>query len=353
MDWENARWVKLYCQDTGTWLRIGWQGRTVALHLLRAVNASGVLSDLGDEPDLVLSELLRLPADVVTPGLAALVRTETVTLANGKLVWTKFLDAQKSRKSEAQRKAEYRAKHRAEAINAQGGTSCPKCGTDNPETGHICPQRPDKRDIESQKRRDKKEKKRKDKKPSGASAAADPEQLGMPLGDEGVVVPPKDKERDPVATEQHLAIHVFGYLLAARKRCKPSARTVEPTETHLKEIMRCLRDGIDAQDLIHVVDVWEAQVKSGRQEMAHFDSVTPFRAANVAKYLQMSLDDARKPRGQAAQAMRPPEPPKSASNPPGGIDFKALREKVEAQRTPESEAKIKAELDLILGRTSC
>ena len=34
-------------------------------------------------------------------------------------------------------------------------------------------------------------------------------------------------------------------------------------------------------------------------------------AANVAKYLQMSLDDARKPRNQAPQAMRPPEPPKS------------------------------------------
>ena len=311
MDWENARWVKLYCQDTGTWLRIGWQGRTVALHLLRAVNASGVLSDLGDEPDLVLSELLRLPAEVVTPGLAALVRTETVTLANGKLVWTKFLEAQKSRKSEAQRKAEYRAKHRADAIKAQGGTTCPKCGTDNPETGHNCPPCPDKGDIRSQKRREKKEEKRQDKKPSGASATADSKQLGMPLGDREVVEPPKDKEPDPVATEQHLAIQVFGYLLAARKRCKPSARTVEPTETHLKEILRCLREGIDAQDLIHVVDVWEAQVKSGRQDMAHFDSVTPFRAANVAKYLQMSLDDARKPRGQAIPAMRPPEPPKS------------------------------------------
>ena len=314
MDWENARWVKLYCQDTGTWLRIGWQGRTVALHLLRAVNASGVLSDLGEEPDLVLSELLRLPAEVVTPGLAALVRTETVTLANGKLVWTKFLEAQKSRKSEAQRKAEYRAKHRAEAINAQGGTACPKCGTDNPETGHNCPQCPDKGDIESQKRREKKEENRQDKKPSGTKAAADPKQLGMPLGDEGVVEPPKDKEPDPVATEQHLAIHVFGYLLAARKRCKPSARTVEPTETHLKEITRCLRDGIDAQDLIHVVDVWEAQVKSGRQDMAHFDSVTPFRASNVGKYLQMSLDDASKPRGsmQAGYPARPApqEPPR-------------------------------------------
>ncbi len=311
MDFENARWVKLYCQDTGTWLRLGWQGRTVALHLLRAVNASGVLSDLGDEPELILAELLRLPLDVVTPGLAALLRTETITLANGVLIWRQFVEAQKSRKSEAQRKAEYRAKHRAEAMKRQGGTGCPESGTDSPTEGHERPHVPTYGDKKSQKRREEKEKNRQnrqDKKPSGSSAAADPKQLGMPLGDGGVAEPPND---DPVAVEQHLAIHVFGYLLAARKRCKPSARTVEPTETHLKEITRCLREGIEAQDLIHVVDTWEAQVKSGRQDMAHFDSVTPFRAANVAKYLQMSLDDARRPRNQSPHAVRPPEPPKS------------------------------------------
>jgi hypothetical protein len=311
MDFENARWVKLYCQDTGTWLRLGWQGRTLALHLLRAVNASGVLSDLGDEPELILAELLRLPVEVVSPGIAALLRTETITLANGVLVWRKFVEAQKSRKSEAQRKAEYRAKHRADAIKAQGGTDCPESGTERPNEGQERPHVPSDGDKKSQKRKEKKEEKRQDKKPSGASADDGPAQLGMPLGDEGAVKPSKDEEPDPVAVEQHLAIHVFGYLLAARKRCKPSARTVEPTETHLKEITRCLREGIEAQDLIHVVDVWEAQVKSGRQDMAHFDSVTPFRAANVAKYLQMSLDDARKPRNQAPQATRPPEPPKS------------------------------------------
>ena len=315
MDWDNARWVKLYCLETGTWLRLGWQGRTVALHLLRAINASGVISDLGDEPALVLAELLRLPVDVVEPGLSSLLRTETITLDKGVLIWPKFMDAQRSRKSETQRKAEFRKKHRDAALAAQLGLKCPESGTQEDESGTGCPDAGTKPDKKSQKRREKKEKKRQEKKPSGASAAADPKQLGMPLGDEGAVEPPKDKEPDPVPTEQHLAIHVFGYLLAARKRCKPSARTVEPTETHLTEITRCLRDGIDAQDLIHVVDVWEAQVKSGRQEMAHFDSVTPFRASNVGKYLQMSLDDASKPRGsmQAGYPARPApqEPPRS------------------------------------------
>lgn len=336
MDFENARWVKLYCQDTGTWLRLGWQGRTLALHLLRAVNASGVLSDLGEEPELILAELMRLPVEVVIPGIAALLRTETITLANGKLVWTRFLDAQKSRKSEAQRKAEYRAKHRADAIKAQGGTNCPESGTESPSEGQERPHVPGDGDKKSQKRKEEKRKKRKkrtDKKASGTSAGAEPEQLGMPLGDEGVVEQPKDEEPDPVTVERHLAIHVFGYLLAARKRCKQSARTVEPTETHLKEITRCLREGIEAQDLIHVVDVWEAQVKSGRQDMAHFDSVTPFRVANVAKYLQMSLDDARKPRNPASQAMRPPEPPKSpqAAETPFQRQIRESRERGEIQ----------------------
>ena len=142
MDFENARWVKLYCQDTGTWLRLGWQGRTVALHLLRSVNSSGVLSDLGTEPELILAELLRLPLEVVTPGLSALVRTGTVTLGGGILVWTAFVDAQCSRKSETQRKAEYRAKHRQEAISGQNGTRCPESGTERPESVPVCPECP-------------------------------------------------------------------------------------------------------------------------------------------------------------------------------------------------------------------
>ena len=161
MDWENARWVKLYCLETGTWLRLGWQGRTVALHLLRAVNASGVISDLGDEPALVLAELLRLPVDVVEPGLFSLLRTETITLDKGVLIWPKFMDAQRSRKSETQRKAEFRKKHRDAALAAQLGLKCPNSGTPQDESGTGCPDAGTKPDKTSQKRREKKEKKRK------------------------------------------------------------------------------------------------------------------------------------------------------------------------------------------------
>lgn len=127
-----------------------------------------------------------------------------------------------------------------------------------------------------------------------------------------------------------IAVTLFGDLQAARKRCNPNVRCEvrKMLPIHTREIERCLREELTADDLRHVIAVWEAQVKSGRQEMAYFDSVTPFRAANVAKYLQMSLDDARKPRGQAPQATRPPEPPKSPQ--PAQSDFERRRKELEA-----------------------
>lgn len=317
MDFENARWVKLYCQDTGTWLRLGWQGRTVGLHLLRAVNASGVLSDLGDEPELILAELLRLPVDVVTSGVASLLRTETITLANGVLVWKQFVEAQKSRKSEAQRKAEYRAKHRANAIKAQGGTDCPESGTECPNAGQERPPVPTDGDKKSQKRRDKNRKKRTDKKPSGQGA--------LPLDEPQAA---GGSEVDAQTTE-HIALHLFGELQAARKRCRPSIRFSDKVlPGHTKEIERCLRDGLTPEQVRHVITVWEALVKSGKREMEHFGPLSPFRASNVMQYVEMSLDDARKPRGQAPQAMRPPEPPTSPQ--PAQSDFERRRKELES-----------------------
>lgn len=354
MDWENARWVKLYCQDTGTWLRIGWQGRTVALHLLRAVNASGVLSDLGEEPDLVLSELLRLPAEVVTPGLAALVRTETVTLAHGKLVWTKFLEAQKSRKSEAQRKAEYRAKHRAEAINAQGGTACPKCGTDNPETGHNCPQCPDKGDIESQNR---KEKIRSEENRSDSGVPSKPSQPALPLQPQQAAVGVDDGQAHKTQPEaagqaktptampkpqvaKQIALTLFGELQAARKRCNPNIRLDCKIKNATDGIERCLKDGSTPDDIRHVIACWEALVKTGARRMQDFDHMTPFSPTKVGKYLMMTLEDAAKPRpGYSKPAV--PEKPKTQPKEPSEWEKRRdafLREQAEKNKEAENNS---------------
>jgi len=315
VNWQDEQFIKVYTRDTGEWTLLSWDAQALLLQILRKVDRSGVLQ-LGKHGARVLPAALghREQAERITAALAELTADGCVILRPECLVVPNFIAAQTSRQSDKARQQSARDRRRAESMGSslpadketsQNVTDCHLASPDV-TTGHLASPRVtlDKSRVDET---------RQDKKPSGSSAAADPKQLGMPLGDDGAKAdPPKEKDDpEPVQTEKHLAIHVFGYLLAARKRCKPSARMVEPTETHLKEITRCLKEGIDAQDLIHVVDIWEAQVKSGRQEMTHFDSVTPFRACNVAKYLQMSLDDARKPRKQAPQAARPPEPPKS------------------------------------------
>lgn len=326
MDFENARWVKLYCQDTGTWLRLGWQGRTVALHLLRSVNSSGVLSDLGTEPELILSELLRLPPEVVTPGLAALVRTGTVTLGGGILVWTAFVDAQRSRKSETQRKAEYRAKHRQEAISGQSGTSCPESGTERPEFVSECPDCPEPQgqNVPEEKRIERRELNRKyshvDSVPSQPELKLEPQQAAD--------ANQKPKEPSKAQIQAQVALGLFAELVAARMSVIAGSEQLQPRPAALAGLKACLGQDYTPEQIRHVIKLKVAEVKAD-PEQAKWFVPTWFRPANVERYLALKeADVARKPRGQAPQAMRPPEPPKSPQ--PAQSDFERRRKELEA-----------------------
>ena len=113
------------------------------------------------------------------------------------------------------------------------------------------------------------------------------------------------------STHTAIATTLLGELSAARMRLNPKNRVFPPSPAHLREIERCLRDGLTVDQLRNVILVWEEMVKAGKQHPDHFDSLTPFRASNVAKYTEKSLEEARRPWSQAPHAVRPPEPPKS------------------------------------------
>ena len=312
MDFENARWVKLYCQDTGTWLRLGWQGRTVALHLLRSVNSSGVLSDLGTEPELILAELLRLPLEVVTPGLSALVRTGTVTLGGGILVWTAFVDAQRSRKSETQRKAEYRAKHRQEAISGQNGTSCPENGTERPESVQVCPECPTTAGqiVPEEKRIERRELKREDSlvdlEPSQPELALVPQQAAD--------VSPKPSKPTEAQVRDRVARALYAEIVAARKSVIASARLSPdsaPKPAGLAGLRASLGQGYTPEQIRHAIKLKVAEVRADPEQGRWFLAKW-FHPANIDRYSELTeADVTRKPRNQAPQAMRPTEPPKS------------------------------------------
>ncbi len=127
-----------------------------------------------------------------------------------------------------------------------------------------------------------------------------------------------------------IAVTLFGELQAARKRCNPNIRCEirKVLPGHTREIERCLHEGLTVDQLRHVISVWELLVKTGKREGEHFGPVSPFRAGNVMQYVEMSLDDAKKPRGQAPQAMRPPEPPKSPRA--AQSDFERRRKELES-----------------------
>ena len=190
---------------------------------------------------------------------------------------------------------------------------------------------------------------------SGSASLVDSE----PLQPELALVPQQAADSSKASAkpskaqiQAQVALGLFGELVAARMSVIAGAEQLQPRPAALAGIKACLGHDYTPEQIRHVIKLKVAEVKAD-PEQAKWFVPTWFRPTNVERYLALKeADVARKPRGQAPQAMRPPEPPKSACNPPGGIDFKALREKVESQRTPEGDAKIKAELDIILGRSS-
>lgn len=135
--------------------------------------------------------------------------------------------------------------------------------------------------------------------------------ISEPKQPELALVPQQAAESSLASTHTAIATMLLGELSAARMRINPKNRVYPPSPAHLREIERCLRDGLTVDQLRNVILVWEAMVKAGKQHPDHFDSLTPFRASNVAKYTEKSLEEARKPWNQPGAPNRPPEPPKS------------------------------------------
>jgi hypothetical protein len=111
MNFEDEPYVRFYTRDTKTWLKLGFEGQTVLMHLLRKVDRAGVLDDVTDPVDDV-ALVIRAPIDFVRVGLERLLKTATVEIRGARLVVPRFVEGQTAIKTDRLRSAELRKRRR-------------------------------------------------------------------------------------------------------------------------------------------------------------------------------------------------------------------------------------------------
>jgi hypothetical protein len=114
VNWSEEKYVKLFVRDTPTWRAWPWQARALAPLLMRVLEGEGRLAIGRLEPARAVALTVDLPIEVVSVGLPAMLEDGTLELREGGLWWPHFEEAQESRKSEALRSREHRARQRRE-----------------------------------------------------------------------------------------------------------------------------------------------------------------------------------------------------------------------------------------------
>jgi hypothetical protein len=123
MNFEDEEYVRLYCKDTVTVQKLGWEGRLVLWELMRKVDSAGVLDlEPGDDEIESIAALIRVPEEIVRVGLERLASRSVTARHESSLVIVKFVEAQTAKRSDRLRAQEYRDRKRAERDEASRST---------------------------------------------------------------------------------------------------------------------------------------------------------------------------------------------------------------------------------------
>lgn len=113
MNWADELWRKVFIRDTANWKRLSWQARTVCLHMIRKTDGAGLVDTGRSEPEENLAALLELPLEVVAPGIADLIKFETVDPVDGGYLLRNQIEAQSTPATDKTRKKAERERTRA------------------------------------------------------------------------------------------------------------------------------------------------------------------------------------------------------------------------------------------------
>jgi len=320
-------WRKLASNPPGLdWPALPWQARGLYALLLGLANDAGRIA-LGRLGLPSLAGGINAPWSEVQPHFDALVSAGWLEVESSDVFLPHFADSQRAATT-AERVAEFRKRLRNDSATDKKRHSnepLPDCNES------VTNRELDQKEIRlDQNRKDS----HVDSVPSQPELKLEPQQAAGSGRKSRPNEPGEEQSQaEPKRASTHTAIAttLLGELSAARMRLNPKNRVYPPSTAHLREIERCLREGLTVDQLRNVILVWEAMVKAGKLSPDNFDSLSPFRASNVAKYTEKSLEEARKPWSQAPQATRPPEPPKSpqAAETPFQRQIRESREKGE------------------------
>lgn len=357
MNWQDEQFVKVYTRDTGEWTLLSWDAQALLLQLFRKVDRAGVLQ-LGKHGTRVLPAVLghREQSERILSALTELLEDGCVVMREGCLVVPNFMLAQTTRQSDRARQQSARDRRRTETLSC--GLQTREKTSQNVTNSH--PASPDVTSCHPESPGVTLEENRIEKKrlSTVAFGEIEPSQPDLPLQPQLAAVGVDDGQAHktkPDATGQtktahaipkpqvakQIALTLFGELQAARKRCNPAVK-MDPLKancTHTAEIERCLRNGVTADQIRHVITCWETLVKAGKRDREHFNSVTPFRASNVAQYIEMTLDDAAKPRGVFGKPEAvPTKPPKPKQPDEFTLRVKAHEEEMKKAKDVENKS---------------
>jgi hypothetical protein len=111
MNFEDEPYVRLYTRDTKTWLKLGFEGQTVLMHLMRKLDRAGVLDDVTDPVEDV-ALVIQAPLDFVRVGLQRLLKSGTLEIRGARLVVPRYVEGQTATKTDRLRSAELRKRRR-------------------------------------------------------------------------------------------------------------------------------------------------------------------------------------------------------------------------------------------------
>lgn len=217
MNFEDEPYVRVYVRDTKTWLKLGFEGQTVLLFVLRKLDRAGVLDGI-DEPAADVALITGVPVAIVEAGLPRLLERGVLVLRGDRLIMPNYIEAQSCAKSDRLRQQEQRQRRRNDSL------------ADSSANGAVTIRDDSSRDV------------------TGVTNRHEPSQgvtpiLSVPsLSDQG-----RERARDPAPPE---------VLEPTRKRSRFAPPDFEPNDKHR---MRCAELRFDVGELVGKFKRYEFQ----------------------------------------------------------------------------------------------